>query len=265
MNSFFGWIGRGLILWLEETSRLWSLICSSLYWAFIAPFRGKGVKRHYVSNQMVEIGVNSLGIVFLMSFFMGMVLALQTAYQLKKFGALVYVASLLSISFVREIGPLLTAIVVAGRSGSAMAAELGTMKVSEEVQALETMGVNPVRFLVIPRLIAMLVMLPCLTIFADVMGMLGGGVVGTNFLGIPAGLYFQKSIEMLVMKDLVTGLLKAFVFAGIIAWIGCYQGLMVSGGAEGVGKATTKSVVMAIISIIIADCFFTGLFYFVWE
>lgn len=265
MKALLGFLGRGFLSWLEETSRLWSLVRASIYWGLIAPFRGKGVKRHYVTTQMVEIGVNSFGIVFLMSFFMGMVLALQTAYQLKKFGALVYVASLLSIAFVREIGPLLTAIVVAGRSGSAMAAELGTMKVSEEIQALETMGVNPVRFLVIPRLVAILVMLPCLTIFADVMGMLGGGIVGTSFLGIPAGLYFQKSVDFLVMKDVTTGLFKSFVFAGIIALIGCYQGLMVEGGAEGVGKATTKSVVMAIISIIVADCFFTGLFYFVWD
>lgn len=265
MKAILGWLGRGFIFWLEETSRLWSLMCASFNWMVVAPFRGKGVKRNLVTTQMVEIGTNSLGIVFLMSLFMGMVLALQTAYQLKKFGALVYVASLLAVAFVREIGPLLTAIVVAGRSGSAMAAELGTMKVSEEIQALETMGVNPVRYLVVPRLMAILVMLPCLTIFADVVGMIGGGVVGTQILGIPGGLYFQKSVDFLVMKDLVTGLTKSFVFAGIIALVGCFNGLMVEGGAEGVGHATTKSVVVAIISIIVADCFFTGLFYFILE
>ena len=264
MKRLLGFLGRGFLLWLEETGRLWGLLRSSLYWIFIAPLKGKGVKRHYVTSQMVEIGVNSIGIVFLMSLFMGMVLALQTAYQLKKFGALVYVASLLAIAFVREIGPLLTAIVVAGRSGSAMAAELGTMKVSEEIQALETMGVNPVRFLVIPRLVAIMVMLPCVTVLADVVGMFGGGIVGTAFLGIPGSLYFQKSVDFLVMKDVVTGLLKSGVFAALIALIGCYQGLRVEGGAEGVGRATTKAVVTAIISIIVADCFFTGLFYFIW-
>lgn len=265
MKALLGYIGRGFIFWLEETSRLWSLIRAAVYWALIAPFRGKGVKHHYVTTQMVEIGVNSIGIVFLISIFMGMVLALQTAYQLKKFGALIYVAALLAIAFVREIGPLLTSIVVAGRSGSAMAAELGTMKVSEEVQALETMGVNPVRFLVVPRLVAIIVMLPCLTILSNVLGMVGGWIVGTSFLGIPAGLYFQKTVESLVMKDVVTGLIKSFFFAGIIGMVGCFNGLMVEGGAEGVGKSTTKAVVVSIISIIAADVFFTALFYFVWE
>lgn len=178
MKALFGALGRGFFLWLAETSRLWSLLRSSFYWTIVAPLRGKGVKRHYVTTQMVDIGVNSLGIIFLMSLFMGMVLALQTAYQLKKFGALVYVASLLAIAFVREIGPLLTSIVVAGRTGSAMAAELGTMKVSEEIQALETMGVNPVRFLVVPRLVAILIMLPCLVIFSNILGMIGGGHCG---------------------------------------------------------------------------------------
>lgn len=263
MRALLGMVGRGFTSFLEETSRIASLVRSSSYWTLVAPLRGKGVKRHYVTTQMVEIGVNSIGIVFLMSFFMGMVLALQTAYQLKKFGALVYVSALLAIAFVREIGPLLTSVIVAGRSGSAMAAELGTMKVSEEIEALETMGVNPVRFLVVPRLAAILVMLPCLTIFADVVGMLGGWIIGTNFLGIPASLYFQKSVESLVMKDITTGLIKSFFFAGIIGIVGCYKGLMVEGGAEGVGRATTNSVVVAILSIIVADCFFTALFYFV--
>lgn len=177
MKIFLGALGRGFFFWLEETSRLWSLLRSSFYWTVVAPIRGKGVKRHYITTQMVDIGVNSLGIIFLMSLFMGMVLSLQTAYQLKKFGALVYVASLLAVAFVREIGPLLTSIVVAGRTGSAMAAELGTMKVSEEIQALETMGVNPVRFLVVPRLVAILIMLPCLVIFANILGMVGGGAL----------------------------------------------------------------------------------------
>jgi len=157
---------------------------------------------------------------------------------------------------------VLTALVVAGRVGSAFAAELGTMKVSEQIEALDTMAINPVRFLAVPRFLALFFMLPCLTALADLSGILGGYLVGTNSLEINPDLYMQTTFKYLELKDINTGLLKAFVFAIIIALIGCYEGLNTKGGAEGVGKATTKSVVTSFILIILADCVLTAIFYF---
>ena len=264
MKAVFGFIGRRAIILLRHLSSIYSLFQKTTYWFLFAPFKKKFVKSNHIFFQMVEIGVGSIPIVFLVSLFMGMVLAMQTAYQLQKMGALMYVGSLVAVSMTREIGPLLTAIVVAGRSGSAMAAELGTMKVSEEIDALETMGINPVKFLIAPRLLAILIMLPCLTILADWMGMRGGYIIGTTTLGISSGMYISKTIDALVLKDIFTGLIKSVAFAGIIGIIGCYEGFIVKGGAEGVGKSTTTAVVNSIILIIIADCFFTAVFYFIF-
>ena len=264
MKVLFGYIGRQAVGFLNHVSSIYRLFQKAAYWIFIAPLKKKHFKSNHVFIQMVEIGVGSIPIVFLVSLFMGMVLAMQTAYQLQKMGALMYVGSLVAVSMTREIGPLLTAIVVAGRSGSAMAAELGTMKVSEEIDALETIGINPVRFLVVPRVLAILVMLPCLTIFADWMGMIGGYIIGVGNLGISSGLYISKTIDALVLKDIFTGLIKSLAFAGIIGMVGCYQGFIVKGGAEGVGKSTTTAVVLSTILIILADCMFTAIFYFVF-
>ncbi len=264
MRALFGCIGRGSVNFLRHLSSIFGLFIQTLYWIFIAPFKKRAFRPRHLFDQMVKVGVGSVPIVFLVSIFMGMVLAMQTAYQLKKLGALMYVGSLVAVSVTREIGPLLTAIVVAGRVGAAMAAELGTMKVSEEVDALETMGLNPVQFLIAPRLLAIFIMLPCLTIFADLMGMVGGYIIGVFNLGIRSDLYIHKTIDALALKDIYTGLIKSFFFAGIIGMIGCYEGFIVKGGAEGVGKATTISVVNSIILVIAADCFFTALFYFVF-
>jgi len=157
---------------------------------------------------------------------------------------------------------VLTALVVAGRAGSAIAAELGTMKVSEQIEALDTMAINPVRFLAVPRFIALFFMLPCLTIVGNISGIIGGFIVGTGSLHINPDLYIQTTFKYLALKDIYTGLTKSFVFAVIIALIGCYEGLNTSGGAEGVGKATTQSVVISFILIILADCVLTAVFYF---
>ena len=157
---------------------------------------------------------------------------------------------------------MLTALVVAGRVGSAISAELGSMKVTEQIEALETMAIDPVRFLAVPRFLALFIMLPCLTIIGNISGMLGGFLVGTGSLHISADLYIQTSFKYLELKDIYTGLTKSFVFAMIIALIGCHQGLTTKGGAEGVGKATTMSVVISFILIILADCILTGIFYF---
>jgi phospholipid/cholesterol/gamma-HCH transport system permease protein len=177
-------------------------------------------------------------------------------------GAVIYVASLVAVSLCRELGPVLTALVVAGRAGSAIAAELGTMKVNEQIEALDTMAINPVRFLAVPRFLALMLMLPALTIMGNLSGIFGGFIVGTNSLNINPDLYMQTTFKYLEIKDIYTGLIKSFIFAGIIALIACYEGLDTKGGAEGVGRATTRSVVISFILIILADCLVTAFFYF---
>ena len=226
-----------------------------------APFTAKGFRWPATFRQMVRIGVESLPIVFLIAGSVGMIVALQAATQLRRVGATIYVADLVGVSLTRELGPLMTAIIIAGRSGSAIAAELGTMKVSEEVDALTAMGLDPVEFLAIPRIVAMVVMLPCLTILADVIGILGGVTVAWVSLEIPVGNYLEQTLRALMLKDILSGLIKSGVFAVIIAGVGCYQGFRVEGGAEGVGRRTTASVVASIFLIIAADLIFTLIFY----
>jgi len=245
--------------WLKGIGCLFSAI---IYWAVVGSLKGKGVHRQSVFQQMVFTGLRSVTIVFFVDIFTGIVLAMQTAYQLERMGAVLYVASLVGVSLCRELSPVLTALVVAGRVGSAIAAELGTMKVSEQIEALDTMAINPVRFLAVPRFLALLAMLPALTVLGNLSGILGGFIVGTGSLHINAGLYLQTSFKYLELKDVYTGLAKSIFFAMIIAIVGCYEGLNTRGGAEGVGKATTRSVVLSFILIILADCVITSIFYF---
>ncbi len=255
-------IGRAT---LNAGAAIWdvfALFFRTLYWLLFAPFIGKFIGRRYIFAQMVFAGVQSILIVFFVTLFIGIVLAMQGAYQLSQLGAVRFVAALISVSVCREIGPVLVALVVAGRVGSAIAAELGTMKVTEQIEALETMALNPIRFLVMPRFLSLVVMLPVLTILGDLAGMLGGYLVGVYNLKISPGLYIKTNFEFLVMKDVMTGLLKSVVFAMVIAMIGCYQGLNTKGGAEGVGRATTLSVVVSFILIILTDAILTGIFYF---
>ena len=253
-------LGR-VVLFLQHLSSITYLSRETLRWILVKPFKGKPIRMGATITQMDEVGVKSIPIVFLVSFVIGIILVLQTAYQLEKFGAINYAASLASVALTREMGPLLTAIVVAGRVSAAFTAELGTMLVTEEIMALEVMAIPPVAFLVVPRFLAMIVMLPCLTILADVIGMIGGYVVGTTAVGIRSSLYIQMTLDSLLLKDILTGLFKSFVFAIIIAMVGCYMAFVVKGGAEGVGKSTMISVVTSLISIIVADCFFTTVFY----
>ncbi|HOV87483.1 MAG TPA: ABC transporter permease [Syntrophobacteraceae bacterium] len=250
-----------VILFLQHLTSIAYLFRETLRWMLVKPFQGKPLRVRAIIAQMDEVGVKSIPIVFLVSFVIGIILVLQTAYQLEKFGAVTYAASLASVALTREMAPLLTAIVLAGRVSAAFTAELGTMLVTEEILALEVMAIAPVAYLVVPRFIAMLVMLPCLTALADVVGMFGGYVVGTTAVGIRSTLYIQTSLDALLLKDILTGLFKSFVFAGIIAMVGCYMAFVVRGGAEGVGRSTMISVVTSLISIIIADCFFTTVFF----
>ena len=223
----------------------------------VPPFRHR-----QALDQMVKIGVNSLPIVTLTNFFIGVVIAFQSAYQMKKVSAEIYIPSLVAISICREIGPVITALVVAGRVGASIAAELGSMKVTEQVDALETLATNPVKYLVAPRFLALLLMLPLLTVYADIIGITGGYAVSVYKLGLSSSLYIKMTFEPLELKDIFTGLFKTLVFAVIICIVSCFQGLRVEGGAEGVGAATTRAVVLSFIFIIVFDAIFTVVFYF---
>jgi phospholipid/cholesterol/gamma-HCH transport system permease protein len=207
------------------------------------------------------VGVNALPIVALIAFLMGLIMAFQAAIPLRQFGAELFIANLVGLSMLRELGPLMTAIVVAGRSGSAFAAELGTMKVREEIDALKTMGLDPVRFLIVPRVVAAVCMTPLLTIFADLVGLMGGSVVMLS-LGFPLITFFHQVQYAVSYGSLIGGLIKAFVFGILVAGIGCLRGLQAKTGATAVGESTTSAVVSGIILIAITDGIFSVIYYY---
>jgi phospholipid/cholesterol/gamma-HCH transport system permease protein len=262
MTGVLAFLGRNTLGFLRYVSGLCDLSAKAAHWTFVAPFKGRPVKWGNAIHQMVVAGVDSIPIVSLISLFIGIVLGLQGAYQLAKFGATYFVTALVGVSMTRELGPLMTAIIIAGRSGSAFAAELGTMKVSEEIDALEAMGLDSVRYLVVPKYLAMLVMMPCLTLISDLSGILGGTAFEMVQLDKTFAMCLGATRDALVMRDITTGLIKSMVFGLIITKIGCYEGFSVQGGAEGVGKATTSSVVISIFLIIFADVIFTAIFYY---
>ncbi|HBR15250.1 MAG TPA: ABC transporter permease [Candidatus Omnitrophica bacterium] len=262
MIKFFENIGRFVNSWIYIVVDFIRLVFETFYWIFWGAFVKRTIRLQAVFAQMVFMGVNSIVIVFFVVFFTGVVLAMQSAHQLSQMGAVIYVASLVTISICRELGPVLTALVIAGRIGASITAEIGSMKVNEQIEALDTMAIHPVRYLVVPKFIALFVMLPCLTVIGDLSGILGGYLIGVFNLKINSGLYIQTALKFLTLKDIYTGLSKSFVFAVIIVMVGTYQGLKTEGGAVGVGKATTISVVVSFILIIIADCILTGIYYF---
>ena len=262
MTGVLAFLGRNTLDFLRYVSGLYDLSAKAAYGAFVAPFKGRPLKWKDAIHQMVTAGVDSIPIVALISLFIGIVLGLQGAYQLAKFGATYFVTALVGVSMTRELGPLMTAIIIAGRSGSAFAAELGTMKVSEEIDALEAMGLDSTRYLVVPKYLAMLVMMPCLTMISDLSGILGGAAFEMVQLNKTFSMCLWATRDALAMHDITTGLIKSMVFGLIITTIGCNEGFSVEGGAEGVGKATTSSVVISIFLIIFADVIFTAIFYF---
>ncbi len=261
---FFGSIGRRAAGSVDDLALLYRLIIDSLYWTFVAPLRGKGLRVGSTFEEMVKVGVNAIPIVVLISFSIGLILAMQSAYQLAQFGATIFTADLVAVAQTRELGPLMTAIIIAGRSGSGIAAEIGTMKVGEEIEALQSMGFNAVKFLVVPKLLALAIMGPCLTVISDLVGIGGGVFMAVFSLDLGFERYVTRTIYALIFKDLVTGLIKSFVFALLVGITGCFMGFKVKGGAEGVGRNTTMSVVVSIFLIILADAFFTSLFYYLW-
>ena len=236
------------------------LSVQSLIRAFTSPLKPRlGVQR--AIRQAMAIGVGAIPIISLVTFFIGVIMALQGAYELRRLGALQYVVAAVAVSITRELGPLITAIVVIGRSGSAFAAEIATMKVTDELDALTTMALHPIDFLVTPKILAMLVMMPCLTIWSDLMGILGGclfGVIGADFT---FGSYLAATVDALYSRDILTGLIKSVMFGSVITAVGCQEGFSTSAGSEAVGHSTTNAVVRSILLVVVIDLLFTAIFY----
>ena len=239
----------------------WALLHES--WLFLKQrLRGFKLDDRLLIEQLEAIGAKSVAVVLITALFTGMVLALQASISLeeKLKGVIQFMGRTVALPFIRELGPVLTALIVTGRIGSSIAAELGTMKVTEQMDALKTMGTRPIRYLGVPRLVACLVMLPLLTLMANVVGILGGFIVAKYMLGLSAIQYFGDIPAMLGLADLWSGMGKTFFFGGIIAVVSCYKGFGTTGGAEGVGRATTESVVWASMMILISDYFLTAFF-----
>lgn len=259
MNLLFFNLGKKTLTFLYFLGGLTRLSVQTLYLVFRGAFN-----KERIFQQAKKIGVDGLPIISLVSFFIGVILALQTAVQMQRLGSEMYIASIVALSMVRELGPVITALVVAGRSGASITAEIGTMTVTEQIDALQTMATNPIQYLVVPRFWALAITLPLLVLYADLIGIFGGYLACIYKLNITSSMYLNITFDSLLLKDLFTGLTKAVFFGMIIAIIACYEGFRVEGGAEGVGKATTNSVVNAFLLIIAADCFFTALFYFIF-
>jgi len=267
-------LGRQVIGFLEDLGRFFIMLGQVVHWlavtlanwmtgiacALTRRPRPKALELKETVEQMVSIGVNSLPVALITALFTGMVLALQTGYTLeqKMQGISQYLGGLVTISMLRELGPVLTSLIVTGRVGSAMAAEIGTMRVTEQIDALETLATNPVKYLVVPRLLACLLMLPLLVVFADAMGVFGGYLIAWTRFGQSANMYIENAQDMVVLSDLFGGLTKAAFFGVIIATVCCYKGFNTRGGAEGVGRATTGAVVISSIGILISDYFLTA-------
>ncbi len=249
-------IGLAVAHFIEEMGRIMVFFIETLLWLFRPPLYLRNIFK-----QMEEIGVNSVGVVIIMASFTGMVLALQSYTGFKRFNAESLVGTVVALSMTRELGPVLTGLIVAGRAGASMAAELGTMRVTEQIDALATMATNPIKYLAVPRVIAGFIMLPLLTIISNMLGIFGGYLVGVKVLDANPVVYMRRSFDYLEMNDVFSGLFKAAIFGLIIAVISCYKGFYAAGGAEGVGKATTGAVVISMMLILISDYFLTAILF----
>ena len=247
-------IGRKLLGSAKVTGEMLALLAETVYYC-------KDARRNLktIFQQIFDIGIGTLPIAALMSLFIGMVLALQTGSQLAKYGTQEAIGAILGLSMAKELGPVMTSLLVAGRVGSAIAAEIGAMQVYEEIDALRTLEINPVRYLAMPRLLACLISVPLLTVFSVVIGVAGGAVVSdiNPVINVPMTVYYENMVKSLEASEILNGLVKATVFGAIIAQVGCYVGFKTSGGARGIGHSTTRSVVMAFLMIFIADYFLT--------
>jgi phospholipid/cholesterol/gamma-HCH transport system permease protein len=249
-------IGRSVLQNIEEMGRIVILFLSCLRWMFTRP-----VKFKLIFKQMEFVGVKSLFVVILTGTFTGMVMALQSYHGFRLFSAESLVGSTVALGMTRELGPVLTSLMVTARAGSAMAAELGTMRVTEQIDALYVMAANPVKYLIVPRVISGFTMVPLLTVISDFLGILGGYFVGVHLLGINEGVFIKNITKLVELSDIYNGMTKAACFGLILSIIGCYKGFNTKGGAEGVGRATTEAVVLSSISILISDYFLTAIMF----
>jgi len=253
MREFISALGRTTISFLMESGRIIMLFVTTIRQMITPPYDIPSSIR-----QMMEIGVRSLPVVLVTALFTGMVLALQTYTGIKRFGAETMVGSVVALSMTREMGPVLTALIVTGRAGAAMAAELGTMRVTEQIDALETLATNPVKYLIVPRFLGGLFMLPALCVIADIIGIFGGYLVTVGLFGTSPAIYWRRTWDILKTDDVYNGLIKAAFFGGALALLSCYKGFYSEGGAEGVGKATTGAVVISFMTILISDYFLSA-------
>mgnify|MGYP006289549529 CR=1 FL=1 len=260
--GLFEKLGKGGYYWGQAQKNALLLLADSFYFSLKGLFSKKGSKKGEFVNQCILIGMNAFPIVALISFLIGFILALQSAAQLRQFGASIYIADLVSISMTREMGPIMTAILFAGRSGSSIASEIATMVVTEETDALKAMGLNPIRYTLVPKVHAITVMMPLLTILSMILGIMGAFVIGVTYLDIGVSPFYGQVVQSLVLKDILTGLIKSVVFAWIIVMVGAFYGFRVRGGAADVGRMTTASVVTSIFLVILADSILGLLFYF---
>ena len=256
LRNFFHVIGSLSITFIHETGKITLLLWKALILIFQRPLNLKNILK-----QMEEVGIKSIPVVLITGAFTGAVLALQSYTGFKRFNAETFVGTVVALSITRELGPVLTGLMVSGRVGSSMAAELGTMQVTEQIDALYTLAVNPIKYLIVPRLLAALIMMPVLVIFADLIGILGGYFVSVKVLHSNPYIYMERTWDYLELNDIYSGLFKAGVFGIIIATISCYQGFFTEGGAEGVGRATTKAVVLSCLLILIFNYIITALLF----
>jgi len=226
------------------------------------PLIGNRYRWQATVQQILQIGYEALPMVSLMAICTGFILAMQGASELRRFGALNYVIDLVAVGFTRELGPLLTAIAVSGRSGSAFAAEIGTMKVTEELDSLRVMALEPVEFVLAPKYLAALISVPCLTVISTLSGIVAGGLFMFFSTRLAPLVYFRYVLESVFLRDVITGLIKSVAFATIIAHVGCLEGFRVRGGPDSVGRSTTSAVVKSTFLVIVADAIFTTIFYF---
>jgi phospholipid/cholesterol/gamma-HCH transport system permease protein len=257
MRAFIERTGERTLGAVEELGYAFALCVESLYWLVAGPFLQQPVRLSAISAEMMKIGVLAVPVVLLLAFANGAMMAIQGLATLGEFGAESQVVAVIAYSVAREFGVLIAAIVVAGRSGSAIAARIGSMQMSQEVDALRVMGVEPVRHLVAPILLAMLIMMPVLTMFANAAAIIGGGLYTSMTLSMPLAVFIEQCFHVLDWFDLAQGLYKSLIFGTLIALIACANGFSVSGGAEGLGRYTTRSVVLSIAAIVVADMIFT--------
>ena len=246
-------IGRYFLDLLQTLGRMGIFLSTALFWAVVPPFKSERLIR-----QVHFIGVKSISIILLTAAFTGMVLGLQGSYTLRKFGSEALLGPAVALSLIRELGPVLSALMVTGRAGSAMAAEIGIMRITEQIDALTAMGLNPVKYLVVPKVIAGLIALPLLTALFDVIGIYGGYLIGVQLLGLSPGTYFGEMASSVGMADIRMGLLKSLSFGLLVTWICTYKGFYTGYGAEGVSRATTEAVVLSSVLVLVVDYFITS-------